>query len=70
MEEDRFHEVLVRGCSVKKPAHVSMYVKDVIEVPRKQVGFFGKQNVIIRPKQRSAGSTFFSSMATEYIPKL
>lgn len=64
MKEDEFHRGLLRGSSAKTDAHGTLYMKDVTEVFRNQVGFRKKESIVFRPKQRNKLSIVVSPSIT------
>lgn len=48
MKEDECHSVLVKDCNAKNGVRGIQYVKDVTEVPRKQVKLCEKDYIVFR----------------------
>lgn len=66
--KDRIHGDLVRISRVKKDSQSTLYVKDLTEVPQKQVQFCENECIMFGPGNRNAFSRkFFASMTPSYI---
>lgn len=59
MKDDSFNRFLVRVSNAKKDGYGTIYLKDMIEVLRREVEFCGK-GVILRAEQNNALSRVLS----------